>query len=199
MTFSCIYIRIFIGSIIASFVPGDDASSIAAAVENMTNDPNAISDLTATSINIYGKTYSMSASKSSSSVSSATDYTAMIIIIVVGLVGSAIIVIGVYFGIRQYENRQQRHPLINEMAVNENVERQSKIKKDELKLTEHTPTSKSILPKNKNQVEPVMNNNTNTDRPPSASVSVTTLDFTSANTDDRVNATLPTVELIKLD
>lgn len=168
----CIIISInfFVGSVVASFIPGTDATSISSAVQSMNNNPNALSDMSVTSVTINGKTFSVTKASDSTS-SSSTDYTPLIVIIVVGLVVSTIIVLGVYFGIQQYEKQQQlRQPLINETNETDN---------NNFKLKERSMISKNILSKNNNQVKPLTVNNTN--QSSSAAVSVTTLDFTTAN------------------
>lgn len=168
----CIIISInfFVGSVVASFIPGTDATSISSAVQSMNNNPNALSDMSVTSVTINGKTFSVTKASDSTS-SSSTDYTPLIVIIVVGLVVSTIIVLGVYFGIQQYEKQQQlRQPLINETNETDN---------NNFKLKERSMISKNILSKNNNQVKPLTVNNIN--QSSSAAVSVTTLDFTTAN------------------
>jgi len=59
------------------------------------------------------------------------------------------------------------------------------------------PTPERILLKNNNKVNPLITNHENTYRPSSASFSVTMLNFTSANSDERTNAPLPVVQLTK--
>jgi hypothetical protein len=54
----------FKGSVVVSFVAGSDATNLAAAVKSISANPNAMSDLTARSINVNGNTYSTSASSS---------------------------------------------------------------------------------------------------------------------------------------
>ncbi|CAF3664415.1 unnamed protein product [Rotaria sordida] len=197
------------GSVIVLFDVDSDPESLASAVDSIASDPNAISDLTASSININGKTYSTSASSSSSSdENSSSNRTALIITVVVGLVGSAIIIFGVYFGIKAYEKHQQRRRLINEssdqhafdnagMQSDENITTEMETRKNNFQLTQRILDAVRISPKNTNQVKPLITDIENTDRPPSSSVSATTLDSVIENSDTRTNASLSAVQLKK--
>ena len=114
-------IRVFVGSIVASFVSGSDATSLASAVNTISNNPNALSDLSVKSIYINGKTYSVSGKSDSTDQSS--DTTGMIVSIVVGLVGNATVILVAYFAIQYYETHHARQRLINEnveMKINSN-------------------------------------------------------------------------------
>ncbi len=155
-------------------------------MKSISSNPNAMSGLAANSININGKTYSTSASSSDTNNGNlSSDYTASIIIIVVSLTVSALIIFGVYFGIRQYDKRHRQRCLIDELSdqhsEDSSIRAETDAKKNEFKLTPRSTTLGGILSKNTNQVKPLVANNADTNRPPSTSVSVTTLDFTAAN------------------
>lgn len=159
----------------------------------MISNPDALSDLTAFSINVNGQTYLTKASTSSgsSSTSSSSDYTALIVIVVVGLVGSAIVVVAVYFGIQKYEQHHQRSLLINE-PTDESVAPQTEAGKNNIPLRQQILSSVGLSSKNTNQVKPLMTAMETTDRPVSGAVSVSMLEFTSANNDDRTNSSATT-------
>ncbi|CAF3424464.1 unnamed protein product [Rotaria sp. Silwood1] len=195
------------GSILAWFDVNADPTSLASALDSIASDPNAMSDLIAKSININGNTYSTSASSSDSTTetSSSNNKSLIIVIVVCVVVGSAIIIFSVYFGIRAYKKQYQRRRLIDEptdqySTVNaetqsdENITAKTEPKKNNFQLTQPILGSVGLSAKNTNQVKPLITNMEKTDRPPSGSVSVTMLDFTNVNSDDRANASLSAVQ-----
>ncbi|CAF1015901.1 unnamed protein product [Rotaria sp. Silwood1] len=195
------------GSILAWFDVNADPTSLASALDSIASDPNAMSDLIAKSININGNTYSTSASSSDSTTetSSSNNKSLIIVIVVCVVVGSAIIIFSVYFGIRAYKKQYQRRRLIDEPTdqystanaetqSDENITAKTEPKKNNFQLTQPILGSVGLSAKNTNQVKPLITNMEKTDRPPSGSVSVTMLDFTNVNSDDRANASLSAVQ-----
>lgn len=199
----------FIGSTIASFIPGSDAISLSSAVQTIVDNPDALSDLSATAVYINGKTYATSSSSpsksDSDSTSSSSSTTVIVVSTIVGIFGTVLIILGVYFGIHKYEKLQQGRRLIDEPRdqysndTNENIQTSTTGKTNDIQLTQSNPMSRGILSKNPNQVKPITTNKTNDDRPGSTAVSVNMLQFSTTNNDDRANITSSTVQLINHD
>jgi hypothetical protein len=171
-----------------------DATSTASAVQSIVNDPNAISDLPATLVSINGQTYSTSLKSDSNAGGLSSNWTATIVIIVVGIIGSALVVLAVHFVMQKYEKQQDRLRLIDKskdqhfVDGNENIDQSIEGKTVDFKLTRRNSTSGGILQKKPNQVTPMLKNNLDIDRPPSASVSVNMLHFAATNNDNPVSA-----------
>lgn len=187
-----------LGSLVASFIPGSDPKSLSVAVNTIISNPSALSDSTALSVNINGKTYSTSKSNSDNTDTTSSDYTATIVIVVVCVVVCAAIIFGVYFGITRYEKYYQRRLLMNEslgqnssnnnaMNAEENAAKQSGTNNDEFKLKQRGLFS---FRNSSNKVKPGNESMATTDRPPSGTVSVTMLNVT---TDDTGNGKTPLI------
>ncbi|CAF3394283.1 unnamed protein product [Rotaria socialis] len=176
------------GNIVASSAVGTDTTGLAAAVQSITADPKAISDLTALSININGNTYKIYDSSSDTSNQSSSPKTIMIITIVVCIVGSVVILFGAHFGIKKYEIQHKRRRLIHNLTeqsangnggiqYDENIATkiQTEERNNDFQLKEKTSSSMGNSPKNTNQVQPLVNKIEKIDRPQSSSVSVSML------------------------
>jgi hypothetical protein len=153
----------FVGSLIAIFLTGSNANNLAAAVKTIANDPNAISGLPASQISINGQTYSTSL-KSDSGSTLSSNWTIVIVIIVVGLVGTVLLILVMHLGFRKCAKEQDRRRLINTsndehiFDGDENMGKPIEGKTVDFKLTQR-PTSGGILSKKTNQVNPMLQNN----------------------------------------
>jgi hypothetical protein len=189
------------------------AQSAVVAIAAIQNNPSAINNLIAASINANGQTYSISSSSSSSSTASsyynqASNSTALTIGLVVGLVGGALLLVGSIFGFKKYQKKQRGRRLINDepdienswsnrlVQNNENTTNLSKPTDNDVKRTPGVSDLPNFDP---NRFHSPLPNNPNEQRVPSAAMSITALDLTTTTNQQYPSNSMAPIELIKFD
>jgi hypothetical protein len=213
---------IFIGSIWATYYLSSanaiQAQNLATATTILlTTGQSAVSPLVVSSTTAYGKTFNVASSGSGSSSSNSNSYgqqtnTALIIGLVVGLVGGALLIAGSVFGFYKYRERRKGQRLIDE---GDDVEQSAQGRSDN--DNEHTTnqsasannithvvrrtsvSSPDLLNVGNNRLHSPLPSDVNGGRVPSPTVSITMLGHMTPNNQQFSSKSMPAVELIKFD
>lgn len=114
-----LYIHLFLGSVIALFQTSPLPTSISQAVTTILSDLNAIPDLSVSSVNINGRSYSSSSTTSSSNNNNSNNTTkdaekniGLIVGVIIPLVVVILLIVGGIFARRAYNKKMnQRRPI----------------------------------------------------------------------------------------
>ena len=205
---------IFSGSVGAYF--GTSASSAAAsrnlasAATSLTTNTNALSGGTVQSLSINGKSYS--ASSDSSENYGQTNSTALIVGLVVGIVGAALLIAGSIFGFQQYHKKKRGQRLVNDEyglespSTNYNREARTmpangpQTTTNNPNMTRRVSASVQTAPiSHPNRVQATAPAPPKEERVPSAAMSLTMLDVMTPGNLQAANKPMQDPELIKFD
>jgi hypothetical protein len=198
---------IFIGSVIATFVAQDgSASDASAAVNSLLTDTTAFSDIQVRSVYFNGRSYLVAKTQqlSPSDSYNQKDNTGLIIGLVVGLVGGAILIVGSVFGYQKCQKIQKGQRLMDDPEENSAMTREAGGNNTNPSASNNDGTNTvrraSVTPPdtsnfNNNRLYSPLSNNVNGNRPPSGAVSITMLDHLSPS--NQPSSTMTDVDVNK--
>jgi hypothetical protein len=196
-----------LGSVIGSFiVNGQSGANLASAVTALTTtSASAVNGLQVSSVTINGRSYNAASSASSGSSGSqssgqAQNNTGLIVGLVVGLVGAAVIAVLAVLSYKKYQTKKRERTLFNQPDVEHTTTAPSRSMDDNYDLGTAAFIAPASQPKiDRSQLHSPLPMLINEPRAPSATFSISMVDQLNAHKKPAVSAPMPEVELIKFD